>query len=175
VNVLLTVGTGVQFDRLLRAADAWAARHPEHAVTMQIGYSDYQPAHAAEFFRFMPFAEFQKRFDAADVAVAHGSAGPILGARRRGLPLVLVPRQKQYGEMSNDHQVEICEAIRGESALHETVLDAGGLGAAIDRAIEKRRGGLAYEPHLLKDRLVATIAAFVQSQGALPGESAARD
>jgi UDP-N-acetylglucosamine transferase subunit ALG13 len=166
VNVLVTVGSlPYPFDRLVQAADEWAARHPSHAVSMQIGYSTYRPSHAAEWFPFAPFEHFQSLFAGADVAVSHGSAGPILEARRRGLPLVLVPRRQQHGECYNDHQVEVCEAIRGESALRELVLDIAGLGAAIDRALEKRRAGAAYEPHLLKQRLVATIAAFVESAG----------
>jgi len=161
MNVLVTVGTGVQFNRLLRAMDDWAARHPEHAVYVQAGYSDFRPAHVAESFGYIPFADFQQYLDRADVLVAHGSAGPILAARRRGLPLVLVPRQSRFGEMPNEHQVEICEALRGESTMHEIVLDIADLDIALDHALDKRRRGLAYEPHLLKDRLIATIAAFV--------------
>jgi UDP-N-acetylglucosamine transferase subunit ALG13 len=166
VNVLVTVGSlPYQFDRVVRAVDEWAARHPEHRVSMQIGYSAYRPAHTQEFFDFAPFEHFQSLFAVADVAVSHGSAGPILEARRRGIPIVLVPRQARHGECYNDHQVEICEAIRGESAMRERVLDIADLGPALDRAVEKRRAGAAYEPHLLKQRLVATIAAFVESAG----------
>jgi len=163
MNVLVTVGSlPYSFDRLVRAADAWAARHPEHAVSMQIGYSTARPEHAAEWFAFAPFEHFQRLFGAADLAVSHGSAGPILEARRRGIPLVLVPRQARYRECYNDHQVETCEAIRGESALHEIVLDIADLEGALARALDKRRAGTAYGPHLLKDRLTATIAAFVE-------------
>jgi len=164
VKILLTVGSlPYPFDRVVRAADEWAAAHPDHAVFMQVGYSAYRPLHAAEWFAFAPFAHFQELFSAADVAVSHGSAGPILEARRRGIPLVLVPRQARHGECYNDHQVDICEAIRGESDLREIVLDVADLAPALERAIDKRRRGLAYGPHLLKDRLVATLATFVEN------------
>jgi len=149
VNILVTVGSlPYPMDRLVRAMDDWAGRHPEHAVTMQIGYS-----------------RFQARFRASDVAVSHGSAGPILAARRLGIPLVLVPRQSQHGECYNDHQVEICEAIRGESAMREIVLDIQDLEPALARAIAKRRDGRRYQAHRLKQRLVDTVAAFVDNTG----------
>lgn len=163
MNITATVGTGVQFNRLIRAVDDWAARHPEHTVYVQGGYSDYKPVHVAKSFGFIPFTDFQKYLDLADVLVAHGSAGPILAARRRGIPIVLVPRQPKFGEMPNEHQVEICEAIRGESAMREIVLDIAHFDVTLQHAIDKRRSGAAYEPHLLKDRLVATMAAFLEN------------
>ena len=164
MNLLVTVGSlPYRFDRLVRAADEWAERHPEHRVVVQTGYSAHRPRHVADWFEFCPHEDFQQRFAEADLALAHGSAGPILAARRREIPVVLAPRQQQHGECYNDHQVEICKAIRGESAMREIVLDIADLEAALDRAIEKRRRGAAYEPHLLKDRLVATIAAFVEN------------
>lgn len=164
MKILVTVGSlPYPMDRLVRAMDAWAGRHPEHEVTMQIGYSTCRPAHAAEWFEFAPFADFQDRFRKSGVAVAHGSAGPILTARRLGIPLVLAPRQKRHGECYNDHQCEICEAIRGESAMRETVLDIEDLEPALQRAITKRRDGHRYQAHRLKQRLVGTVAAFVDN------------
>ena len=166
MNILVTVGSlPYPMDRLVRAMDDWAGRHPEHAVTMQIGYSRCRPGRAADWFDFAPFAHFQARFRESDVAVSHGSAGPILAARRLGIPLVLVPRQERHGECYNDHQVEICEAIRGESAMREIVLDIQDLEPALARAIAKRRDGRRYQAHRLKQRLVDTVAAFVDNTG----------
>ncbi len=164
MKIILTVGSlPYQFDRLVRAMDQWAGRHPEHEVRMQIGYSTYRPEHAAEWFDFTPFEHFQGLFRESEVAVAHGSAGPILEARRCGIPLLQVPRQRQHGECYNDHQVEICEEIRGQTSMHELVLDIADFDPALERAIAKRREGRQYEPHLLKEQLVATIAAFVEN------------
>lgn len=164
MKILVTVGSlPYPMDRLVRAMDAWAGRHPAHEVTMQIGYSTCRPERAAEWFDFSPFAHFQARFRETDVAVSHGSAGPILAARRLGIPLVLVPRQKRHGECYNDHQVEICEAIRGESAMRDIVLDIETLDPAIQRAITKRRDRRRYQTHPVKQRLVDTVAAFVDN------------
>jgi UDP-N-acetylglucosamine transferase subunit ALG13 len=164
VRILVTVGSlPYPMDRLVGAMDAWAGAHAAHEVIMQTGYSTHRPIHAAEWFDFAPFAVFQDRFRTADVAVAHGSAGPILTARRLGLPLVLVPRQARHGECYNDHQCEVCEAIRGESAMRDIVLHIEDLGPALDRAIAKRRDGCRYQTHRLKQRLVDTVAAFVEN------------
>jgi UDP-N-acetylglucosamine transferase subunit ALG13 len=164
MRILVTVGSlPYPMDRLVGSMDTWSGGHPDHEVIMQIGYSTYRPVHAAEWFDFAPFAVFQDRFHTSDVVVAHGSAGPILTARRLGLPLVLVPRQERYGECYNDHQCEVCEAIRGESAMREIVLQIEDLGPALDRAIAKRRDGRGYQTHSLKQRLVDTLAAFAEN------------
>ena len=166
MRVLLTVGSHpYSFNRVVEAADAWAAAHPEHEVIMQISHCTYRPTHAARQFVLMVLVEFQGLFASADVVISHASSGPVLMARRSGIPLVVVPRQKRFGESFNDHQVHFSEAIRGASQMQEFVLDIRDLGPAVDRAVEKRRAGAAYEPHLLKQRLVATIAAFVESAG----------
>lgn len=166
MNLLVTVGSlPYAFDRLVASVDRWAAEHPDWTVNQQVGYSTVMPEHAREAFPFCPFRHFQALFDEADVVVSHGSAGPILGARRRGLPLVLVPRQERFGECYNDHQVETCEAIRGESTMREIVLEIDELPGAIERAGCKRRAGEVYRRHELKTRLVQVIASFVEEVG----------
>ena len=84
-------------------------------------------------------------------------------APRLGIPLVVVPRQKQFGESFNDHQLHFSELIWRTSQMQEFVLDICDLGPALERALERRRRGQTYEPHLLRDRLIATIAAFVEN------------
>ena len=164
MNIVLTVGSlPYQFDRLVETVDHWAGDHPQHKVYMQIGYSNHKPENAAEWFDFAPFRHFQELFAGADFAVSHGSAGPILAARRYGIPLVLVPRQEKFGECYNDHQVETCQALRGESTMHSLVLDIADLQTQLEQAAQKRLDGRSYGPHLLKQKLVATIAGFVES------------
>ena len=102
-------------------------------------------------------------FASADVVISHASSGPVLMARRFGVPLVVVPRQKQFGESFNDHQLHFSESMRGASQMQEFVRNIRDLGPALDRALERRRRGQMYEPRLLRDRLIATIAAFVEN------------
>ncbi|MFW5798327.1 MAG: glycosyltransferase [Planctomycetota bacterium] len=162
MNLLVTVGSlPYALDRLVTAVDHWAAEHPDWTVNQQVGYSTVMPRHAREAFPFCPFRHFQGLFDEADVVVSHGSAGPILGARRRGLPIVLVPRQERFGECYNDHQVETCEAIRGESTMREIVLEIDDLPGAIERAARKRQGRQSYESHRQKQQMVAVIRDFL--------------
>lgn len=164
MRVLLTVGSqAYPFNRVVEATDAWAAAHPEHDVIMQISHCTYRPTHAARKFGLMELEEFQRLFASADVVISHASSGPVLMARRFGIPLILVPRKKQFGESFNDHQLHFSELIRGTSQMQEFVLDICDLGPALERALERRRRGQTYEPHLLRDRLIATIAAFVEN------------
>jgi UDP-N-acetylglucosamine transferase subunit ALG13 len=163
VRILLTIGSQpYPFDRVVKATDEWAAAHPEHEVIMQISHCTYRPTHAARQFALMELEAFQGLFASADVVISHASSGPVLMARRSGIPLVVVPRQTQFGESFNDHQVHFSEAIRGASQMQEFVLDIRDLGPAVDRALERRRRGQTYEPRVLRDRLIAAIAAFVE-------------
>jgi len=164
MRVLLTVGSQpYPLNRVVEATDAWAAAHPEHEVIMQIAHCTYRPTHAARQFNLMELEEFQRLFASADVVISHASSGPVLMARRVGIPLVVVPRQKQFGESFNDHQLHFSESLRGASQMQEFVRDIRDLGPALDRALERRRRGQMYEPRLLRDRLIATIAAFVEN------------
>ena len=65
--VFVTVGTHEQqFDRLVRAADDYAATSGEE-VFVQIGYSTYEPSHY-EWSRLVPFEEMRERMEQADVS-----------------------------------------------------------------------------------------------------------
>ena len=45
------------------------------------------------------------------VLLSHGGAGSILNAMQAGKPLVVVPRLKSFGEVIDDHQLELAEAL----------------------------------------------------------------
>jgi len=164
VKVILTVGSqAYPFDRLVRAMDDWAGRHPEHEVTMQIGCSHYLPRHAARHFELMDLEHFQRLFAESDVAVSHASTGPLLMARRAHIPIVVVPRQKPFRESFDEHQMHFSQSLEGTSAVRTFVYDIHQLPAALEWAFECRGRADRYEPPLLKQRLIHAIAASVES------------
>lgn len=109
MNLFLTVGTQLPFDRLTRAMDQWCAGIPSGSVRVfgQIGPilgSNHTPKHF-EWTEFLAPDEFGKRFEAATHIVAHAGMGTIISAMVAGKPIAILPRRKALGEQRNDHQV----------------------------------------------------------------------
>ena len=108
MNLLLTVGTQLPFDRLTRALDDWFAmtRYGDLHVFGQIGPvggTGYRPLHF-EWTDFLSPEEFGARFDEATHIVAHAGMGTIISAMVAAKPITILPRLAVLGEQRNDHQ-----------------------------------------------------------------------
>jgi UDP-N-acetylglucosamine transferase subunit ALG13 len=102
--LLVTVGTDLPFNRLVRTVDDWAAKNGRTDVFAQIGETDWKPAHIAHT-KFIEPVDFNKRFAEADIIIAHAGMGTILSALKWGKPLVVMPRRASLGEQRNEHQL----------------------------------------------------------------------
>lgn len=125
--ILVTVGTQLPFDRLVRHVDALA---PELGgpVLAQIGRGGYRPVNCQYREEFAPL-EFDKAFREADVIVSHAGIGTILNAQRLGKPIIILARSAAHGEHRNDHQVATCRQLMGRPgiAVAETAEDVATL------------------------------------------------
>jgi cellulose synthase/poly-beta-1,6-N-acetylglucosamine synthase-like glycosyltransferase len=63
---------------------------------------------------FMSPGEFEKTIHEADMFITHAGEGNIGLAIQGGVPMVIVPRRKKYGEHTNDHQLELAYASERE-------------------------------------------------------------
>jgi UDP-N-acetylglucosamine transferase subunit ALG13 len=153
--IFVTVGSQMQFDRLVRSVDAWAAERGRRDVFAQIGDGEYAPSHVEWTRRLDPEA-FDARFREATLVVAHAGTGSILQALELGKPLIVMPRRAALRETRNDHQVATAERFQSlagivvawdeqELAAH---LDAAQVGKAPEGAREPRVGPHA-SPRLL--------------------------
>lgn len=113
--ILLTIGTQLPFDRLVKALDAIAAEIDE-PVFGQIGRSNYRPTHF-EWTEALDPGTFEEKFRAARLIVAHAGIGTVLSAQRNGKPIVLFPRRVKYGEHRNDHQLATCAQLEGRPGI----------------------------------------------------------
>ncbi len=102
--ILVTVGTDLPFDRMVKVVDAWAGETGRKDVFAQIGETHWKPQHLA-FAPFIEPADFNVRFGQADVIVAHAGMGTILSALQWGKPLIVMPRRAYLGEQRNEHQL----------------------------------------------------------------------
>lgn len=136
-SLLVTVGTHEQpFDRLLREIDALtdqAGTIYGLAAFCQYGYSRYVPK--VESRAMLGAEELEERVHTATIIVTHGGPGSIMPGLKAGTRMVLVPRQRRFGEHVDDHQVAFCRRI-GSSYDLPVVEDIGELGVAIKTALE---------------------------------------
>jgi beta-1,4-N-acetylglucosaminyltransferase len=126
--IYVTVGTMfLDFPRLLNAMDGLAGKTGERVV-MQIGMSPLRPEHA-EFFDFKPREDVVSLQREARVIVCHAGIGAVQDALEVGKPFVVVPRLKRFNEHTNDHQLDLAEAVQ-RRGWGRMVLDISELEAA---------------------------------------------
>jgi UDP-N-acetylglucosamine transferase subunit ALG13 len=161
MNIFVTVGAQIPFDRLIVAVDAWAADSSEkHKLFAQVGEQGFRPAHM-EFAELLEPQEFKQRVLWADALVAHAGMGSILTALQYGKPILVMPRLGRLKETRNDHQVATAQRFREMEkvavAMDETEISArlDGL-AALERAeqISDRASG----------ELIATLRNFIHAK-----------
>jgi len=157
--ILVTIGTQLPFDRLISAIDALAPQL-EEPVYAQIGDGAYQPRNI-EFVRTVPPAEFETRFRAARLIVAHAGIGTVLMAQKLNKPIVMFPREARFGEHRNDHQLATCRELAGRQGIYlardsETLLallkQPDLASASVAQSLEHR------------ERLVSGLRGFIQGQ-----------
>lgn len=109
--IFVTVGAQMPFDRLIKAVDQWAHERGREDVFAQIGLTNYRPENI-QWTAFLSTEEFNQRYKAASVIIAHAGTGSIITALQLGKPILIVPRRASLRETRNDHQVATAEQFR---------------------------------------------------------------
>lgn len=105
--IFVTVGTHEQpFNRLVQRVDELKRDGIiQDDVFMQIGYCTYEPRYC-QWERLIPYQEMERNVNRARIVITHGGPASFIMPLRIGKVPIVVPRQHQYGEHVNDHQVE---------------------------------------------------------------------
>lgn len=101
--ILLTVGSQLPFDRLVRALDA-IAPELERDIFAQIGNSGYTPQNM-RYEKFVDSGRMTQLVAEASVIVCHAGIGSIISAQKNLKPAIIFPRLAKFGEHRNDHQL----------------------------------------------------------------------
>jgi beta-1,4-N-acetylglucosaminyltransferase len=103
--IFLTVGSALPFDRLVQMVDEAAPMlSASESVFAQIGRGQYKPRHF-EYVDFLSKVEFDRAFERASLVISHAGIGTIKNALYASKPILVMPRQKVFGELVDDHQV----------------------------------------------------------------------
>ena len=164
--IFLTVGTQLPFDRLTRAVDDWCVTSPETPVFGQIadpGPEGYRPRHFA-WQAFVEPAEFDQRFEQADIVIAHAGMGSIITALTRAKPVLIMPRRADLREQRNDHQLATAAQFEGRPGVH-VARDESEVGPMLDRVLATEGHGVAPGASpFASPRLIEALRTFIHAQ-----------
>lgn len=111
--IFVTVGTHEQpFNRLLIAVDQLKKENIiKDDVIIQRGYSTYIPS-CCSFFNLTSWKNMQNLYSQARIIITHGGPSSFIDALKIGKLPIVVPRQKQFNEHVNDHQLFFASEIK---------------------------------------------------------------
>jgi UDP-N-acetylglucosamine transferase subunit ALG13 len=155
--IFVTIGSVFPFDRMIRAADDWAAANPEEEVFAQIGDGGYEPRHMI-WVRRLDRETYDTAASRARLLVAHAGMGSVITAGRFGKPIVILPRRHALGEHNTDHQADTAAWLSGRSGIY-LAEDESVLGHRIEAALARPEGLSlpSHAPKAFTDRLRAAI------------------
>ena len=110
--IFVTVGTHEQpFNRLVKAIDELKENGiVTEDVVIQTGFSTYEPRFC-RWSKLFPYQEMAKNVEEARIVITHGGPSSFIMPLQIGKIPIVVPRQKQFNEHVNDHQVEFSRFI----------------------------------------------------------------
>ena len=110
--IFVTVGTHEQpFNRLVQKVDELKRDGIiQEEVIIQTGYSTYEPKYC-QWSKLIPYQEMVKNVEEARIVITHGGPASFIMPLQIGKIPIVVPRQHQFGEHVNDHQVEFARNV----------------------------------------------------------------
>lgn len=130
--IFVTVGTHEQpFNRLIEEMDRLKGEGIlDEDVIMQTGFSSYEPKNC-EWSKLLPYSQMQENVRNARIVITHGGPASFIMPLQVGKVPIVVPRQLQYNEHVNDHQVEFTRAVAERMGNIIPVYDIRDLGQII--------------------------------------------
>lgn len=146
--IFVTVGTHEQpFNRLVEEVDRLkGVGEIDDEVIIQRGYSTYEPKYC-KFYDLIPWEEMQKYNREARIVITHGGPASFLDVLALGKVPIVVPRQAQFNEHVNDHQLEFCREVAKRLNNIIVVEDMDELTSAIRNYVELCKGLNNTETH----------------------------
>lgn len=110
--IFVTVGTHEQpFNRLIECVDKMKQEGKIlEDVIIQTGFSTYEPRNCI-WSKLIPYNEMEKNVADARIVITHGGPASFIMPLRIGKIPIVVPRQHQFNEHINDHQIEFAENV----------------------------------------------------------------
>lgn len=160
--ILVTVGTQLPFERLVKAIDHLALTLSQPVIA-QIANGALEPKNM-EAHQHIEADQFEELASHASLLVSHAGIGSVLLARRLNKPIVIMPRRAGLGEHRNDHQIGTARKLEGAPNVF-VAWEADDLSFAISSALN---GTICNEePGASLHHLQEAVSHFI-ARGTLP-------
>lgn len=118
ILIFVTVGTHEQgMDRLFEQLDKLVeSGHIKDDIFAQIGYSDYMPKNY-ESKKMIGFDEMDEWIKTSDIIITHGGPGSIFHPLQYNKVPIVVPRNPDYEEHVDDHQILFTKRLEKNSKI----------------------------------------------------------
>lgn len=122
--IFVTVGTHEQpFNRLLEYIDNLKRDNViTEDVVMQTGFSTYEPKYC-EWSKLLPYNQMEQNVWDAHIVITHGGPASFVMPLQVGKTPIVVPRQHQFGEHVNDHQIDFAKVVSQRMGTIIPVID----------------------------------------------------
>lgn len=110
--IFVTVGTHEQpFNRLIQKVDELKRDGIiKDDVIIQTGFSTYEPKYC-QWSKLIPYQQMVKNVADARIVITHGGPASFIMPLQIGKTPIVVPRQHQFNEHVNDHQLEFARNV----------------------------------------------------------------
>lgn len=132
--LLVTLGTQDKpFTRLLIAVEKQIqAGNIQEEVIVQAGSTAYE-SDKMKIIDYIPVEEFNGFIEKADIVITHGGVGSIITGLKEGKKVIAAARLKEFGEHTNDHQLQIIENFTSQGYIL-ALEDFDKLGEVLEKA-----------------------------------------
>ena len=116
--IYVTLGTQpCDFSRCLKMIEELVkSKGIEEEIIAQIGYTDYRPS-CMTCYEFVPEGKYQELISNARIIISHAGTGALLSSIKKMKKVIAVARLSEYGEMINNHQLEIVKKLANEGYI----------------------------------------------------------
>ncbi len=116
--IYITLGTQpCDFSRCMRMVEELVSElKMDEPIVAQTGYTSYKPE-GFICFDFISEQQYQKYISSARVIISHAGTGALFSSIKKGKKVIAVARLKEYGEMVDDHQIEIVRKLSNEGYI----------------------------------------------------------
>ena len=110
--IFVTVGTHEQqFNRLIEKIDNLKKNGIiKDEVFIQTGFSTYEPKYC-KWSKLISYDEMDRYNSEADIVITHGGPASFIAPLQKGKIPIVVPRQLEFNEHVNNHQLEFSKNV----------------------------------------------------------------
>ncbi|MGV2623082.1 UNVERIFIED_CONTAM: glycosyltransferase [Halobacillus marinus] len=162
--IFVTLGTQkFPFDRLLIELDRLVENEfLTDEIVAQRGYSTYTPKNYQSF-DFLSSREIAKYFRKASLIVTHAGTSSIMEGIENKKKVIVVPRQKKYGEHVDNHQLDITSVFVKHNFV-AAVHDMNELGVTIQTIGEKVFEAYPFGSRMLVDSVSGYLSELAEER-----------